>query len=78
MNNLLKKMTYKEFKDYCCQRACDGNWSLIESVNCINIIEEVDAIKIKMLGFTMKKKTDKAREEKWNKLKDKLIFLHKM
>lgn len=69
MNKLFKEMTYKEFKDYCNERACDGRWSMIEALNCIKIIEEINAIKVKVLGFIMRKKTEQAREKEWNKIK---------
>lgn len=32
MNELFRKMTYVEFKDWCNERACDGQWGC----NCRN------------------------------------------
>ena len=63
-----KRMTYKEFKAYCNERACDGKWSFDEALNCIAIIDKIDAIKVRVLGFYSKKQTDEAREEAWRKL----------
>lgn len=34
-------MEYKEFIDWCNQRACDGCWGLQEAVICLDIIEKV-------------------------------------
>ena len=34
-------MTFKEFVDWCNNRACDGCWSLGTVVACIDIIREV-------------------------------------
>jgi len=61
----LKAMTYQEFKKYCNDRACDGQWSMLEAMACINVIEEIDSIKVK--GLFKKKKTLKAQELEWRK-----------
>lgn len=65
MDKPIEDMTYKEFKAYCNARACDGNWSLVESLGCIAIMEEINAIKVKVLGITLKKRTEQAQEEAW-------------
>jgi hypothetical protein len=36
-------MTYKEFSDWCNQRACDGCWGMNEATICINIIRQVQS-----------------------------------
>lgn len=62
------EMTYKEFLDFCNDRACDGQWGMLEAMSCIKIVEEINAIQIKAFGFIpLKKKTKKAREEAWRK-----------
>lgn len=53
-------MTYKEFRAYCNNRACDGMWSLEEAMICINIIEKIESIK----GF----RKNKAKEKAWQEL----------
>ena len=73
MENLnLSKMTYKEFKDWCNHRAMDGNWSLLTAMTCLNVIEEIDKIKVK--GLFKKKKTLEAREKEWKKRNYKTLF----
>ena len=64
-------MSYEDFKKYCNDRACDGSWSMIESMSCINIINDIDSIKIK--GFFKKKKTLQAREAEWKRRNYKTI-----
>lgn len=35
-------MTFKEFKVWCNQRACDGCWGMLEAMACIDLIETVN------------------------------------
>ena len=35
-------MTYKEFKNWCNNRACDGCWGMKEAIICIGIIQEIE------------------------------------
>ena len=35
-------MTFKTFKDWCNQRACDGCWGMLEAMVCIDLIETVN------------------------------------
>ena len=37
-------MTYKEFNDWCNQRACDGCWSMNTAIYCIGVCEEINSI----------------------------------
>ena len=34
-------MTFKEFVDWCNERACDGCWGMGAAIECINVITEV-------------------------------------
>lgn len=62
----LENMSYKEFKEYCNERACDGRWSMLEAIVCLDVINEIDKIKAK--GFFFKKKrTEELRELEWRK-----------
>ena len=71
MEELIKSMTYQEFKAWCNERACDGQWDSIEAMACcLNIIEEVDKIKVK--GLFKKKATERAREDAFNLIKEVL------
>lgn len=38
---MIKNMKFKEFVDWCNQRACDGCWGMITAMSCIEIIHEV-------------------------------------
>ena len=49
MDIKLENMSYQEFKKYCSDRACDGQWSMLEAMACLNVIEEIDKIKVKGL-----------------------------
>ena len=44
-------MTFKEFVEWCNNRACDGLWGIIESMVCIDIISS-----IRKLPFWKRKK----------------------
>ena len=71
MEEVIKTMTYKEFKAWCNERACDGRWDSIETITtCLDIINEIDKIKVK--GFFKKKATERAREDAFNLIKEVL------
>lgn len=67
----LGKMSYQEFKKYCNDRACDGQWSMLEAMACLQVIKEIDSIKVK--GLFKKKKTLEAREAEWRRRNYKTI-----
>ena len=69
----ITKMTYKEFKDYCSDRACDGQWSAMDAMACIELRHRIDQVQVKKFGIVMRKKTEQAQEEAWQKLLDKII-----
>ena len=65
-DEIIKTLTYKEFKEFCNQRVCDGRWSMLEAMAYLDVIDEIDKIKVKFLGLiTLKKKTELAREKAW-------------
>ena len=65
-DELIKTLTYKEFKAFCNQRACDGRWSILEAMAYLEVIDEIEKIKVKCLGLIqLKKKTELAREKAW-------------
>lgn len=35
-------MTFKEFKAWCNERACDGCWSYFTAIFCMDIVKEVN------------------------------------
>ena len=35
-------MTYKEFNDWCNQRACDGCWGMNTAIYCIGVCETIN------------------------------------
>lgn len=53
-------MTYKEFRAWCNERACDGCWGIREAMICCGILA-----KINRLPFWKRKKA-------WNECKDEL------
>ena len=67
-------MNYKEFFGYCNDRACDGQWGVVKAINCINIIEHIEGIKVPgILGCFRKRKLEKLKEDEWQKIKSKII-----
>lgn len=34
-------MKFKEFTNWCNERACDGCWGMLEAIACINLINEI-------------------------------------
>lgn len=76
MVKLWKSMSYKEFKDWCNQRACDGQWSLSVSQTCIKIISDIEEYKITKFGFMLKKKTEELQEKIWREFIDSLIEIN--
>lgn len=53
-------MTYKEFVCWCNERACDGCWSAITAIYCIEVVNKINA-----LPFWKRKK-------EWLKVKDEI------
>ena len=47
MDIKLENMSYEEFKKWCNDRACDGRWSMLEAMACLQVIKEIDSIKVK-------------------------------
>ena len=52
-------MTYKEFLQWCNDRACDGCWGMLTAMVCIDIIEQM-----KSTPFWKRKKKWKEYEQK--------------
>ena len=72
MEEVIKSMSsYKEFKAFCNEKACTGQWDNIEALGCLQVIKEIDSIKVKK-GLFKKKKTLEAREEAFNRIKEEL------
>ena len=56
-------MTYKEFKNWCNNRACDGCWGMKEAIICIGIIQEIE-----IMHFWK-------RNKKWKELEKDVVTL---
>mgnify|MGYP003557472342 FL=1 len=69
MKEKFKDMSYEEFFNYCEERACDGRWGLEEAVLCLGIIKHMQQIRIYTFMFYDAKKTKKAREDEWERMK---------
>lgn len=54
-------MTFKEFREWCNDRACDGCWGMDAATICIAIIEEI------------KNKPFWKRKKEWKKLEDEVV-----
>lgn len=54
-------MTYKEFKDWCNERACDGCWGLLTAMICVEIVHDMDHTPFWK------------RRKKWRELEKKVI-----
>jgi hypothetical protein len=64
-------MTYKQFFDWCNERACDGMWGLYEALVCTDVINKIESVKVSGFHFRKKKLTEQARENAWIKLNSK-------
>ena len=42
------KMNYKEFRDWCNRRACDGCWGIGEISICMSAINEVESASLSL------------------------------
>lgn len=59
----IEDMSYKQFNEYCNERACDGQWSMMDAIACIGMHDEIE---ISVKGKLFK---NKARKTAWEKLK---------
>ena len=53
-------MKYKEFVDWCNLRACDGRWSVIQAIRCIETMSMINS-----MPFWK-------REKEWRKIRDEI------
>lgn len=67
IDELVKKMTFKEFKNFCTERACDGQWGFMEALIYSSIVIDINKIKVKYLGFIPSRKRQKKLEKKLGK-----------
>lgn len=59
-------MSFKQFEEWCNERACDGCWGMLEAMVCLDIID-----KIRSAPFWKRKKLWKKEYEK--KVLDEII-----
>ena len=59
-------MKYKEFRDWCNRRACDGCWGIGEISICMAAMDEVEDIRCWIPW-----KKDKVKEKKWQEVEAK-------
>lgn len=62
MKKRIAEVTFEEFDRWCNERACDGNWSALTALFCIERVSEVLSVR-PIFGRR------KAREVKWNEIK---------
>lgn len=60
------RMTYKEFRDWCNRRACDGCWGIRGALICLVVIDEVESVHS---WLPWKKK--KLKEKRWQEVEAK-------
>jgi hypothetical protein len=65
-DEVIRKMSYKEFKKWCNDRACDGLWGTMEAMVYIHIINDINKIKAK--GLFKKKQTEILQEKAWQEI----------
>lgn len=63
---VMKDVSYKEFKEWCNKRACDGRWSIQDAIVSSQIIDQVERVKIR--GIFKRKQTMVAREKEFRKI----------
>lgn len=54
-------MTFKQFRQWCNERTCDGCWGYSEALLCIEVIRHIDE-----LPFWMRKNA-------WNQMHDSVV-----
>lgn len=59
-------MTYKEFRDWCNRRACDGCWGIREALICMTAVREVEDV-----HSWLPWKEKKLKEKKWQEVEAK-------
>lgn len=59
-------MTYAEFRKWCNERACDGQWSMSEAMACISIMKQVESVCVK--GIFKRWANEKAKKLEWERL----------
>lgn len=64
-DKIIEEMSYKEFSNWCEERACDGRWSMMDAIACSEMIREIEIV---VKGKIFK---NKARENEWKNLKAK-------
>ena len=60
-------MTYKEFREWCNDRACDGQWGMNTAMFCIKILTQIEDVRITGFHLFKKRAKDEAKEIAWQK-----------
>lgn len=61
-------MTYKQFRAWCNDRACDGQWGINTAMACISIMDSVESVKAPGFHLFRKRANNEAKEKMWQKL----------
>ena len=43
-------------------------WSMETAIRCLDIIDEIEKIEVKFLGIKLKRKTERLKEEAWQRI----------
>ena len=69
-NFIFGGMSYKDFKRFVYDRACDGQWSPGLACRCIEVLITIEGMHSRSIfGFTSYRKTLEMREDAWRLLK---------
>lgn len=65
-------MSFKEFKKWCNDRACDGCWGFLDALVCIDIIREIDRLPFWKREKVWKEKELQVLDEIVNPINEKI------
>ena len=65
-------MSFKEFKKWCNDRACDGCWGLLEALTCINIVRDINKLPFWKRGKAWRKMELQVLDEIVNPINEKI------
>jgi hypothetical protein len=69
-------MSFKQFEEWCNDRACDGRWGMLEAIVCIDIIDKIISAPFwKRKKLWEKEYKEKVLDEIVNPINDKISKL---
>ena len=72
----MDNITFKQFKEWCNDRTCDGCWGMLEALACIDLIDRVSLISFwKREKLWRKEYEEKILKEIVNPINNKILKL---